>query len=400
MHKPKQFGSFRWRGNSLQLDYRLKRGGARQRPVYATLRTGSVSERRQLEEAARKYLNDIETSIRKGTIFDNSENAFPTYKQAALFYWEKFESKKEYILADNGSYASEFFKVETSIKYFDGKHVDEIKREDIKSYRAHLRELGVKAKRPWGDAYINRFVSKVGQVYHQIINQEYWRFESAPEGEMIRYGKIDSCVKIENPVHGLSKLYEKETSHFIPTIDQFLKAWDFLLPYQKLLAIIGIHTGLRKRNVVCLKWGQVDLFGRKIKIDSHKGNKPPLIVRLHPEVIDVLKICSWSRKISEYVICKSDGKPYKDFHVTWNKAWSDAGFERVRFRDLRTIYASWRIEEGIELGLLQRALAHTSPTTTGKIYNRTQRASEIILKTQRPLFGCDQASDQPVTKSA
>lgn len=386
--KEKQFGSFYWEGSTLRLNYMID--GERQRPWFARMRIGSKAEKRNLEQEARNRLNEIEVAMRHGEFFDSTP--YPTYKQMALHYWEKFQSIKQYMIDDPNCYRSDFSKLMITIEHFGDKKADLIKREDIKNFRMYLRELGDsdKVRKKWENAYINRIVACVGQVFKHCISQELWRFESASMDERIRYGNIDVCVKLENPIHGLPKLEEDPKPPIIPTREKFRALLDNLMPVYRDMAIIGVHTGLRRRNVVKLQISEISIESAEIYIKGHKGRSEPTIKKLHTEAVDVLR--SRLRYIKEngietkYIFCKPDGNPYKDFYRHWRKACKAADLDGFWFEHLRPTYASWRVEEKVSMPLLQRQLDHSTSQTTSRFYNKSSAASEEILKTQRAIF--------------
>ena len=88
-------GSFKWRGvnnNRLYLDYTINK--KRFRVFYASCKTDSKSEKRNLEKQARLELDQLQRQVENGE-FVTAE--YPSYKQLVLFYWNKSYVEKEYI---------------------------------------------------------------------------------------------------------------------------------------------------------------------------------------------------------------------------------------------------------------------------------------------------------------
>jgi integrase len=152
------------------------------------------------------------------------------------------------------------------------------------------------------------------------------------------------------------------------------------------VAIIGVHTGLRRRNIVRLKWSEVDLVDRVIKIDSQKTGVPATRKVMHDDVVKVLNEQIETFGISEFVFCKPDGTPFVNFIRHWDQARKKAGIPGFNFRDLRPTYASWRIAEGASLPILQRAMDHTMPGTTGKHYNRVSDPTAELVVNQKSVL--------------
>lgn len=407
-------GSYRWRrakrylcegetpkrGDVLYLDYYIN--GKRKRPPFDTLRTNSQSEFKRIETSAQNYLNKISETLDNGTeeeIFEITGTSYPTYEQMAHFWWEKDYCEREY-MKDPQRQSSDLGKLNYGIKFFrndEGESLpgNKIDREKVKTFRMHLKQIGVERK--WKDAYINRIVAMVGQVYHGCIEEEFYTSEKADERELIRYGRIELCVRMKNPVHGLPKYYEEPVNPVVPTYDQFLKLLANLIPVLRYCAMIGIHTGLRKRNIFNLRIGEVKLISKELVIGSTKGVLP-IILKMHPDLVKLFShLSEFWRVDQEFVFEKIPGVPFKSLNASWKKGCEAAGIVGFQFRNLRTTYGTWRVEEGISMPLLQAALGHTTSQTTSRFYNKARHATEQIVKTQRSVW-CDQICDQSVTK--
>lgn len=403
----KNFGSFRWRrgenylkkgekpivGDSICLDYRIS--GSRKRPVFETLKTGSKSEIANLEREARNYLDQLEKDLKNSAALIEKPD-YPTYTQMAEWWWENDYCQRTYMM-DRSRQISDRGKLDYAIEFFRGKTGDQIDREQVKKFRMYLRKVGASKKKPWKDSYINRIISMVGQVYRGCIVQEIYDSKTSDLKEVKKYGKIELCVRLNNPIHGLPKLYEVPVEPVVPNVEQLVKFMSFLPPVLKYCALIGVHTGLRKRNILQLRVSEVRLSTGEFVIGSTKGVLP-MIIKLHPELIKLFsRLSQFWREDQVFVFEKTPGKPFKKLDDSWNKARDLAGIPGFQFRNLRTTYATWRVEENISMPLLQAAMGHTTSQTTARYYNKARHATETILKTQRSVF-CDrdQISDQAV----
>jgi integrase len=300
----------------------------------------------------------------------------------ALFWWEKKMEKTPWIQNDYNAKSGEWYKLQQSVEHFKETPIT---RSQLKAFRVSLRQRTGRNGQKWSAAYVNRIVAMVGQVYHWCISQEVFDYKSAPEKERKRYGDIGSCVELDNPTHGLPVLTEEPAEAIIPTQEQFAEFLAALAPEYRNMAIIGVHTGLRRRNVVNMLKEHVDQVGGKLWVPDHKGSGS-LRIALHPEALAVLRdVILGDQSGSPYVFHRLNGDPYRSFRGAWRKACLAAGIDGFQFRHLRNTYASWRVEEGVEIGLIQRSLGHTTSAMTSKHYNKAQNATEIILRTQRAI---------------
>jgi len=113
-----------------------------------------------------------------------------------------------------------------------------------------------------------------------------------------------------------------------------------------------LATGLREANVVKLDWSQVDLERRCawIHADQAKARKA-IPVPLNAEAVLVLR--QQEGKHPERVFTYK-GKPVtKANNHAWRKALVRAGIEDFRWHDLRHTWASWHVQQGTPLHVLQ-----------------------------------------------
>mgnify|MGYP002737753501 CR=1 FL=1 len=123
-------------------------------------------------------------------------------------------------------------------------------------------------------------------------------------------------------------------------------------PYRS-LALFAVSTGLRRRNVMWLRWSWVDLTKKTVTLPNQiMKNGEPLTLPLIQFAIDIIK--SWTGKHQEYVFCRKDGERINEIpSKIWAKACADAGIEDFRFHDLRHTWASLMRQNGVGLDALQ-----------------------------------------------
>ncbi|MCH8261438.1 MAG: site-specific integrase [Proteobacteria bacterium] len=122
----------------------------------------------------------------------------------------------------------------------------------------------------------------------------------------------------------------------------------------------SLATGLRQGNVVKLEWSQVDLTRHCawVHADQAKAGKA-IPVPLNGDAIAVLK-----RQLgkSDTYVFTYKGKPVtKANNHAWRKALKRAGIKNFRWHDLRHTWASWHIQMGTPLNVLQELGAWASP---------------------------------------
>jgi integrase len=118
------------------------------------------------------------------------------------------------------------------------------------------------------------------------------------------------------------------------------------------MATFAIETGLRRANITGLKWSQVDL-DRKIAwyhADEMKARKAHAAPLTHAAV-SVLRECAGES--AEFVFTYKGKTVYQTGSTAWENACRRAGIVHFRWHDLRHTWASWHIQEGTPLHVLQ-----------------------------------------------
>lgn len=119
------------------------------------------------------------------------------------------------------------------------------------------------------------------------------------------------------------------------------------------MARFSLATGLREMNVVELEWKQVDLEQRRawIHVDQAKGQRRAIAVPLNATAMVVLREQQGQHPTRVFVY---EGNPVtRANNHAWRKALVRAEIETFRWHDLRHTWASWHVQAGTPLNVLQ-----------------------------------------------
>lgn len=114
----------------------------------------------------------------------------------------------------------------------------------------------------------------------------------------------------------------------------------------------SLETGLRKANVIGLLWSQVDL-GRRcawVHPDQAKARKA-IAVPLSNAAVVVIR--GQIGKHTTHVFSYRGNPIAAPNNSAWEKALKRAGIENFRWHDLRHTWASWHVQAGTPLHVLQ-----------------------------------------------
>ncbi|HEX9586081.1 MAG TPA: site-specific integrase [Gammaproteobacteria bacterium] len=148
----------------------------------------------------------------------------------------------------------------------------------------------------------------------------------------------------------------------------------------------SLETGLRQRNVTHLEWSQVDLVRRRAWIhpDQAKARKA-IAVPLSPAAVTVLR--GQLGKDLVYVFPYRGKAIEQPNNWAWRKALKRAGISDFRWHDLRHTWASWHVQSGTPLHVLQelggwssaemvRRYAHLSSEHLAEYADRMSKRSQ------------------------
>ena len=135
-----------------------------------------------------------------------------------------------------------------------------------------------------------------------------------------------------------------------------------------LLVLFAALTGMRRGEIVSLRWVDIDTNSRLITIqNSEVFTVKAMRSRTIPMNQEAFNLILNISKDSEYVFVDADGNPYKAGTVTkkFKQIVRNSGLsERIHLHSLRHSYASWLVQSEIPLAEIQSLLGHSSVVTT------------------------------------
>jgi integrase len=166
-----------------------------------------------------------------------------------------------------------------------------------------------------------------------------------------------------------------------------------LPPHLSDMVAFSLATGLRESNVCGLTWQQIDLQRRVawFHADEMKGKKTHT-VPLNNDAVVILR--QQIGKHTDWVFTYRGHRVNSINNHAWRKALKRAGIENFREHDLRHTWASWHIQAGTPLHILQelggwessemvRRYAHLSADHLAEFAGNVQRKIDIVKKNEK-----------------
>lgn len=230
------------------------------------------------------------------------------------------------------------------IDYFGkNKDIKTIKPTDIEKFIFYLKTKKLK------NASINRYLSSLKRAYNIMIADD-----------LITY----------NPCK-IKKLEEDNRRFRYLTQDEWSRLKNELAGDVLNIVTVALLSGLRKRNVLQLKWEQIDLTLRTIELlkTENKGKKY-IKLPIADSLYDLLITLNPKPKGYVFINPKTN-KPYTDIKKAFNNALERAGIDDFHFHDLRRTVGTWLLTNGVDIRTVQNILAHSDVRTTERYLSLT-----------------------------
>ncbi len=124
------------------------------------------------------------------------------------------------------------------------------------------------------------------------------------------------------------------------------------------LIMVALHTGMRRGEILDLKWQNVDLLRRAIRVVKSKNGEKRTIP-MSNTLFNLLKSVS-IRDISGRVFPISGSSLRQAF----DKVAAKSGLEDFRFHDLRHTFATRLVQNGVDLYKVKELLGHKTISMT------------------------------------
>ncbi len=161
------------------------------------------------------------------------------------------------------------------------------------------------------------------------------------------------------------------------------------------IVIVALNTGMRKSEILGLKWHDIDVRRNIIcLLDTKNGEKREVPMN---DVVKRALIAVPKHPESSYVFCNKDGKPYGDIKKSFFTAMKDSDIIGFHFHDLRHTFASQLVMAGVDLNTVRELLGHKSLEMTLR-YSRLsldhkKRAVDVLSRQMDAIWTPEPAVD-------
>ena len=189
------------------------------------------------------------------------------------------------------------------------------------------------------NATANRFVALIGGVLNAASRDWAW-------------GNISPRLR---------RYPERKSKEQWLSAEQWLGLAQQLPPHLYCPALFALATGLRKRNVLGLRWEQVDLTSRTVVVDATEAKSgKTILVPLNDTAVAALQAAR-AMQVRSLTHCFSyEGKPLGDYGLAWYKALRRAGLEGFTWHGFRHTFNTWLAQRGVSVEIRRRLCGWSS----------------------------------------
>lgn len=305
------------------------------------------------KKLAEQVLSDVQLKIAKGEylgIFDEKKVLFEEFTKK---YLDFSKANKAW-----SSMRRDQFSIDVLTSFFRGKYLFEMTPETVEKYKAKRLEKV-------GPASVNRELACLKHMYTKAME---WQYVKA------------------NPAKGVKLLKEPPGRLRYLSADEIEALVGQCPKHIRPIVIMALNTGMRKSEILNLRWKEIDLTNRRITVVNSKNNESRVIPMNNTLYQELLSLSASSE--GEFVFSSRRDCPFIDIKKGFAVAMKKAKIKEFRFHDLRHTFGSHLVMQGVDLKTVQQLLGHKEIRMTMRYSHlspeHVQKAVEKLDKAWTP----------------
>ena len=274
---------------------------------------------------AEKALAKRRVQVAENEFLDIVRKPKTTFDELAKIYIDYAKTNKL-------SWTRDEYSIKRLSQNFAGKRLEQISPFLIEKYKnARVKEVSV--------ATLNRELACLKHMFSKAIE---WKLYTS------------------NPVKSVKLFKEHNQRLRYLTVGEVHRLIGELPVHLKPVVQCALHTGMRRGEILGLKWDDIDLKQRLIFVRNSKNGEGREI----PVAVELLRELRPLRKTGEYVFSFDGHSRIQSIRTGFENATKRAGISDFTFHDLRHTFASHLVMSGVDLLTVKELLGHKSINMT------------------------------------
>ena len=275
--------------------------------------------------------------IAEGRYLDVKRDYTTTLKELIGRYRENFQDQTSYKTSKQYSLEiiKEYFKEETRLA--------NIQYVDLETFRNWIRRTpSTRTKGLRTDATVNRHMACLRHLFTKAAEWQLVERSPFEKGKSLNFKESNQRIRY---------LSEDEIGRLLVECPLHLQR----------IVICAIQTGMRRGEILSLKWNQVRngfIYLAKTK------SKAPRQIPINDELEDLFKEIRKDQHLRSEYVFTYQGERVREVKTSFRAACRRAGIENFRFHDLRHTAASHLVMRGVDLKTVQELLGHKTISMT------------------------------------
>lgn len=242
-----------------------------------------------------------------------------------------------------------------------------------RSWKTDLGFYRLRLKAEFGEFRLNQITRQHIQTFHTRMSDE--GLAAATSNHYLKLLKhslnlaIDWAMLDTNPASRIPLFHEDNQVENLLSDEQLERLLTVLKTDDNrmvcLIALFLLSTGVRLNEALQAKWSQVDQKNRVWRIPAaNSKSKRTRAVPLNDSALEVLTQLTTRARYEHVFINFQTELPYTTISKVWGRLRTKAGLPHLRIHDLRHQFASFLVNSGQTLFMVQQILGHSSPSVT------------------------------------
>ncbi len=269
--------------------------------------------------SAERALAKRKVEIAENRFLDKVKRSCATFDELAKLFLDYADNNKLSAERDHRSVA-------LLQEVFGGMKLGDITPLSVEQYK-NMRRKSV------GPATVNRELAALKTMFSKAILWDMASENPVKKVQMFREpaGRIRYLSRQE-----IADLLRESVEHLRPII------------------MTALYTGMRKSEILRMRWDDVDLKHRIIYVRTSKNGQSREI----PIATELMEVLERLARDSDRVFTRSDGGAVDNIKTCFYNAVRRAGIEGFSFHDLRHTFASYLVMSGVDLLTVKELLGH------------------------------------------